>query len=73
MKRYVEMFLRYWFIAIIPVLALPAAEFLAVRHMPGVYTGSTLIEVQSRRRPPCWAPRSGKPPVSSTPIAYRKS
>ena len=34
MRRYAETFYRYWFIALFPIIALPAADCLMIRHTP---------------------------------------
>ncbi len=45
MRRYAETFFRYWFIALIPVIVLPAAMFAVVRHAPDTYLTTANIQV----------------------------
>lgn len=44
-KRYAETFFRYWFIVLVPLVLLPAAMYVSVRHMPNSYFVSANVQV----------------------------
>lgn len=48
MKRYIETFFRYWYIALLPVVALPAAAYAIIGHpIPSYYVYTNVYVTQS--------------------------
>lgn len=45
MKRYAETFFRYWLIALVPLILLPAAEYLVIKHSPKTVQSSANLWV----------------------------